>query len=118
MSMCARCQTPLTITMYASNRVGVATSLRCSRCGAVSAHLDGDVSIISPPMVPRGQGTKESPWMFPHTRPLVAGEYDCRFRGLERELTLHWNGSIFVASQADPRPVRMRTFLSWRGDWL
>ena len=118
MPTCAHCKTSLPITCYAMNRKGLATPLRCTRCGAVHSHVDGDVSLISPRVVPVTEGLRLSPWMLTRTRPLDIGEYHCRFRELEPEhLTLWWNGRHFQVSYTDTRAVRMGTFLTWRGSW-
>lgn len=69
-------------------------------------------------MMPVGQGAKRSPWMLPHTRPLAAGCYQCRFRDIDAVLPLWWDGRGFNVSETDSRAVQMGTFLTWCGEWV
>lgn len=56
-----------------------------------------------------------SPWMLPHTRPIRAGIYECRFRTIEPNIIpLRWNGVGFVVPDTGER-VAMSHFLTWRG---
>lgn len=89
-----------------------AATVRCDRCGAVH-HADG--TIISPRMlpIPVAGEWRASPWMFPHTRPIEPGMYDCRFRDAG-DLSLYWDGRQFTHGGLR---VRCATLLSWRGQW-
>ena len=120
MTTCARCKSNLPITYYAMSRKGKSTPLRCTQCGAVHSHLDGELTVISPRMMPiSSDSARVSPWMLPRSRPLEVGVYHVRFRDVTNVeyLTLWWNGRNFQVSDMDNRPVSTRTLLTWRGEW-
>jgi hypothetical protein len=111
---CRRCARPVYASiLYAQRNWPVG----CNYCGAIH-NPSGDA--ISPAMIPVGARTNcaYSPWQFARTRPVVVGNYHCRFRELDCDfLTLYWNGRYFQPSREDDRPVQMATLLSWRGRW-
>jgi hypothetical protein len=75
----------------------------------------GDVSVISPEMLPIDVAARTRPWMPSHTRPIIDGWYECRFPELEpRVLRLQWLGRGFYLRG---NLVDSRTLLSWRGSW-
>jgi hypothetical protein len=56
-----------------------------------------------------------SAWMPTHTRPIIPGIYECKFRTTgDAILPLVWEGMKFIAAH-DGRRVAMGDFLTWRG---
>jgi len=112
---CKRCGTRVVFGQYIKTVWAKPQPDRCPRCGAVHAVLLGDVDVISPVVLPLGAPGRTMPWQLPHTRPIVAGMYECRFSDCEPTiLVLHWDGRNFIH---DGKRVRTATFLSWRGGW-
>lgn len=105
-----------TVKLPISSKIKTVT---CARCGDVSLLTDGERRRFYPalhmqPLIAALQpDTVYSAWMPPHTRPVIPGAYECRFRTTEpHTLALQWDGVKFTAAG---RRVAMGDFLTWRG---
>ncbi|HEX8586196.1 MAG TPA: hypothetical protein VF680_17520 [Allosphingosinicella sp.] len=89
-------------------------STSCPRCGEVYWTETGNKFYPALRMYPVTTDGVVSKWMLTGTRPLMIGEYECRFRHTDpHHIRLWWNGMRFVSLKGEP--VDMTHFLSWRG---
>jgi hypothetical protein len=113
---CSECGTTVRLPISPSIK-----TVTCARCGDVSMLTDGVRRRFYPalhmhPMTSLTPGPElleaVSIWMPTHTRPIIPGIYECRFRTFDEVLPLQWDGMKFVAAG---QRVRMHDFLTWRG---
>jgi len=94
--------------------------VKCRRCGAAYNSETGER--IGPDMFPltgERDNLRRSPWMPTHTRPVLEGAYEVRFRHTEPHvLTLWWIAGRWWERANGGRPVNGVNFLSWRGAWV
>jgi hypothetical protein len=90
----------------------------CNRCGETYfCNNDEPPRKFYPSLSMRPSGTEgvASKWMLTHTRPILTGIYECRFRHTEPNvIPLMWNGASFVAPNTGER-ISMLNFMTWRG---
>jgi hypothetical protein len=101
----------------------VLKTVTCRRCGEVYFCNDGEPRKMYPALSMHPMSALRvqeltgvlSKWMPTHTRPLIVGCYECRFRTTEPNvIQLLWNGTRFVVPSTSER-VQMQHFLTWRG---